>query len=72
MAAEIAQAIFESDAEAIQQIFAAALKKGDARVFTALADRAYGRAQQRVEVAGEGCETKIVVQFIESDGRSDT
>lgn len=55
MAAEIAQAIFERDAEAIERVFAAQLRKGNYRVFTALADRAYGRPRQSLDLlAGDG------------------
>ena len=53
LAAEIARAIFERDAEAIERAFAAALKKGDARVFKVLADRAYGKPRQQVGQIGE-------------------
>ena len=52
IASEIAQAIFEQDAEEILAVFSKALKKGDSRVFTALADRAYGKAKKAVEHTG--------------------
>jgi len=54
IAAEIARAIFERDPEAIERAFAAALKKGDAKVFRVLADRAYGKPRQQIEQTGEG------------------
>jgi Family of unknown function (DUF5681) len=67
VASEIAQAIFEQDAEAILAAFSKALKKGDSRVFTALADRAYGKAKKSVEHAGEDggpIQTSISVRFV--------
>ena len=67
LAAEIARAIFEKDAEAITRAFAAQLKKGNAKVFTALADRAYGRPRQQIEQAGEDggpIQQSIVVRFV--------
>ena len=68
IASEIAQAIFEQDAEEILAVFSKALKKGDSRVFTALADRAYGKAKKSVEHSGEdgrAIQTSISVQFVE-------
>ena len=68
VASEIAQAIFEQDAEAILAVFSKALKKGDSRVFTALADRAYGKAKKSVEHSGEDggpIQTSISVLFVE-------
>jgi hypothetical protein len=67
LAAEIARAIFEQDAEAITRAFAAELKKGNAKLFTALADRAYGKPRQQIEFAGEDggpVQTRVVVQFV--------
>jgi hypothetical protein len=67
LAAEIARAIFEQDSEAITRAFAAGLKKGNAKMFTALADRAYGKPRQQIEFAGEDggpIQTSIVVQFV--------
>ena len=51
VAAEIAQAIFERDPEAIERVFAAELRKGNYRVFAALADRAYGKNRIRVSTS---------------------
>ncbi len=68
MAAEIARAIFERDAEAIERVFAAALRKGDTAVFRALADRAYGKPRQQVEHTGEAgdpLQNSIVVRFVQ-------
>jgi hypothetical protein len=68
MAAEIARAIFERDAEAIERVFAAALKKGDAKVFTALADRAYGKPRQKIEQTGEDggpLQSCLTVRFVQ-------
>lgn len=67
LAAEIARAIFEQDSEAITRTFAAELKKGNAKVFSALADRAYGKPRQQVEQMGEGggpIQSSIVVRFV--------
>ena len=47
---EIAQAVFENNPEAIYQGMLRRLKKGDARVFKVLADRAYGRVKQDVDL----------------------
>ena len=67
LAAEIARAIFEQDSEAITRAFAAGLKKGNAKLFTALADRAYGKPRQQIEFAGEdggSTQTDIVIHFV--------
>jgi CO/xanthine dehydrogenase Mo-binding subunit len=67
LAAEIARAIFEQDSEAITRAFAAELKKGNAKVFAALADRAYGKPRQQVEHVGEDgdpIQTSVVVHFV--------
>jgi Family of unknown function (DUF5681) len=50
LASEIAQAVFENNPEAIYQGMARRLKKGDARVFKVLAERAYGKVKEQVEV----------------------
>ena len=47
---EIAKAVFENNPEAIYHGMLRRLKKGDARVFKVLADRAYGRVKEQVEV----------------------
>ena len=44
----------EQDAEEILAVFSKALKKGDSRVFTALADRAYGKAKKAEHTGGDG------------------
>jgi poly-beta-hydroxyalkanoate depolymerase len=67
LAAEIARAIFEQDSEAITRAFAAELKKANAKVFTALADRAYGKPRQQIDWTGEDggpVQTSIVVHFV--------
>jgi hypothetical protein len=46
---EIARAVFENNPEAIYQGMLRRLKKGDARVFKVLADRAYGKVKEQVE-----------------------
>jgi Family of unknown function (DUF5681) len=47
---EIARAVFENNPEAIYRGMARRLMKGDARVFKVLAERAYGRVKEQVEV----------------------
>lgn len=47
-AAEIARAVFVGNTDAIYQIFTKALLKGDPKVFTALANRAFGMPSQEV------------------------
>ncbi len=67
LAAEITRTIFEQDSEAITRALAAELKKGNAKVFSALADRAYGKPRQQVEFAGEDggpVQTSVVVHFV--------
>jgi hypothetical protein len=67
LAAEIARAIFEQEPEAITRVFAAELKKGNAKVFAALADRAYGKPRQQIEHLGEDggpVQASVVVQFV--------
>ncbi|HEY2467837.1 MAG TPA: DUF5681 domain-containing protein [Terracidiphilus sp.] len=67
LAAEIARAIFERDADAIERAFAKELRKGDSRVFAALADRAYGKPRQSLEFLpgeGENGHACIRVEFV--------
>jgi hypothetical protein len=67
LAAEIARSIFERNAEAIERVFAKELKKGNARVFAALADRAYGKPHQSLNVSagfGENNSPCIRVEFV--------
>ena len=47
---EIARAVFENNPEAIYHGMLRRLKKGDARVFKVLADRAYGKVKEQVDV----------------------
>jgi hypothetical protein len=47
---EIARAVFENNPEAIYHGMLRRLKKGDARVLKVLADRAYGKVKEQVEV----------------------
>lgn len=49
-ASEIAQAVFENNANAIYEAMLRALKKGNPRVFVVLAERAYGKVKEQVEV----------------------
>jgi CO/xanthine dehydrogenase Mo-binding subunit len=71
LAAEIARAIFEQNPEAITRAFTAELKKGNAKVFAALADRAYGKPRQQVEWMGEDggpVQSSVTVHFVPTRG----
>ena len=71
VAAEIARAIFERDAEAIERMFAVELQKGNYKVFTALADRAYGRPHQSLDLSagvGENKPACIRIEFVKTRG----
>ena len=50
--AEIAQRVFEENADAIYRAMLKALLKGDPEVFAVLADRAFGKCSQKVEIPG--------------------
>jgi len=50
VSSEIARAIFENNAEAIYRGMARRLAKGDARLFKILAERAYGKVKEQVEL----------------------
>jgi hypothetical protein len=50
LAAEIAKACFENNADALYKAFSKALLKGNAYAFKELSDRAYGRLKEKVEV----------------------
>jgi hypothetical protein len=50
LAAEIARAIFEQNAEALYKAYCKAALKGNAYAFKELADRAYGKVKERHEV----------------------
>ncbi len=52
IAAEIAQRVFEENTDAIYRAMLKALLKGDPKVFEVLADRAYGKLTQKVEIPG--------------------
>jgi hypothetical protein len=67
LAAEIARAIFEQEPEVITRALAAELKKGNAKVFAALADRAYGKPRQQIEQMGENggpIQSSVMVCFV--------
>lgn len=53
LAAEVAQAIFEGNPDAIYKAMLKALKKGNPKVYTALADRAFGKLKEKFEVTGD-------------------
>lgn len=50
LAAEIARAVFENNAEALYKAYTKAALKGNAYAFKELADRAFGRLKERVEI----------------------
>ena len=50
ISAELARAVFENNAEAIYRAMARRLIKGDVRAFKILAERAYGKVKEQVEV----------------------
>jgi hypothetical protein len=50
ISAEIAKAVFENNAEAIYRAMVRRLIKGDVRAFKILAERAYGKARERVDL----------------------
>ena len=50
ISSEIARAVFENNPEPIYEGMVRRLMKGDARVFKVLADRAYGKVKDQVEV----------------------
>ena len=50
LAAEIAKSCFENNAEALYKAFSKALLRGNAYAFKELADRAFGRLKERIEV----------------------
>ncbi len=49
---EVARAVFEENADANYRAMLKALLKGDPEVFAVLADRAYGKLTQKVEIPG--------------------
>ena len=53
LAAQIARAVFDHDPQAIGRAMLKALKRGNPKVYTALAERGYGRLPQPVALAGE-------------------
>ena len=65
LAAEIARAVFERDPEAIARVFTTELRKGNSKVFTALADRAYGRPRQSLDfTAGDDPQSPACIRVI--------
>ena len=52
-AAEIAQAVFEKNPQAIYAAMLKVLKRGDPRAFAVLADRAFGKLREQVEMTHE-------------------
>jgi len=65
-AALLARAIFEHNPEAIYKAMLKALKKGSGTVFTALADRGYGKAPQHLSFSGkDGGAIPVTVEGID-------
>ena len=50
ISAELAKAVFENNAEAIYRAMARRLIKGDVRAFKILAERAYGKVKEQVDL----------------------
>ena len=50
ISAELARAVFENNAEAIYRAMARRLIKGDVRAFKILAERAYGKVKEQVQL----------------------
>ena len=61
IAAEIAQLIFEKNVDEIYRVMSKALRKGNPRVFTALADRAYGKPRQGD--VGDRSEVNVIIDL---------
>jgi len=60
VASEIARAVFEGNEEAIYRALSKALLKASPRLFVALAERAYGRLEESVELSSfEGLAERI-------------
>ena len=69
LAKEIAQAVFENNAEAICKTFGKALLNGDASTFKVLAERAYGKIKEQVEQTGlDETPITVTVKLVSSDG----
>lgn len=51
LSAEIAQAVFENNPDAIYRAMLRALKKGNPRAFDVLAVRAYGKVKEQIELS---------------------
>ena len=58
-AALIAQGVFENNGESIYVAMLKALKRGNAQVFSALADRAYGKPPHQVAVSSTDSESPL-------------
>jgi len=79
ISAELATAVFENNAEAIYRAMARRLIKGDVKAFKILAERAYGKVKEQVEldlgVSGlaerlQGARQRIVEHSSEAEKRS--
>jgi hypothetical protein len=53
VASDIAQQLFEGNAEMIARAMLRQLRKGNAKVFAVLADRAWGKPHQQIDVTGQ-------------------
>ena len=59
LAAEIAKACIENNADALYKAFSKALLKGNAYAFRELSDRAYGRLKRNRDMSNEDIEARI-------------
>jgi len=67
-AAELAHAVFVGNLDEIYQSLTESAKKGDPKTFTALANRAYGMPDQKVNVEQEK-PFKLVIEYIGQEPR---
>ena len=69
-AAELARAVFENNPDAVYKAMLQAIKKGSPKVFSALADRGYGKVPQRVSLEGSQeapVSFDVNIRFIDPD-----
>jgi hypothetical protein len=69
IASEIAQAVFAENPELIYKAFAKALSKGNAYAFQVVADRAFGKLKEKVELGGD---TELLARLAAGRKRSAT
>lgn len=67
LAAELALAVFERNPQQLYDAFVRAAKKGDPRIFEALANRAFGKVKEIAQVEHTGADgdpLKIIVELV--------